>query len=279
MIAPGLIELMFVFLALGFFVAYLLFRRKRASADPVCGKCGYQVRGLTTFTCPECGSDLREVGILSAAKPRKTAADSRLRGKIIAIVGVWICIGTVLGRLFAKQNDELVMPLWTVVLIAAISATVWHHRRASATTSGTSFDPAQPGSTRNLTIVFIDMHDYTARVASESREGVIDLIRKTRGMIQPIVQRRRGNIVKTIGDAFLITFDSPTEAVLTAREIQSAAATVDGIKFRIGISTGEVARAVGCLRRSRQHRQQNPTARAAGGNSFQRGDVSRDDTQ
>ena len=29
----------------------------------VCGQCGYSVTGLTTFTCPECGSDLREVGI------------------------------------------------------------------------------------------------------------------------------------------------------------------------------------------------------------------------
>lgn len=41
-------------------------RRKRAVQDPCCGQCGYQVRGLTTFTCPECGSDLREVGIRTA---------------------------------------------------------------------------------------------------------------------------------------------------------------------------------------------------------------------
>lgn len=29
-----------------------------------CGACGYAVRGLTTFTCPECGADLREVGMI-----------------------------------------------------------------------------------------------------------------------------------------------------------------------------------------------------------------------
>src|SRR4051812_17324269 len=34
-----------------------------------CGRCGYDVRGLPTFTCPECGSDLREVGIVSDAAP------------------------------------------------------------------------------------------------------------------------------------------------------------------------------------------------------------------
>ena len=30
-----------------------------------CGKCRYAVEGLTVMTCPECGSDLREVGILT----------------------------------------------------------------------------------------------------------------------------------------------------------------------------------------------------------------------
>ena len=29
-----------------------------------CGQCGYAVRGLTTFVCPECGADLRQVGIV-----------------------------------------------------------------------------------------------------------------------------------------------------------------------------------------------------------------------
>jgi predicted RNA-binding Zn-ribbon protein involved in translation (DUF1610 family) len=37
-----------------------------AAAPPpaACGRCGYDVRGLSSFTCPECGSDLREVGIV-----------------------------------------------------------------------------------------------------------------------------------------------------------------------------------------------------------------------
>ena len=39
-------------------------RRRSAVTQPVCGHCGYFVRGLTTFFCPECGSDLREVGII-----------------------------------------------------------------------------------------------------------------------------------------------------------------------------------------------------------------------
>lgn len=40
-------------------------RRKRVSA-PSCGSCGYAVEGLESLRCPECGSDLRQVGILTS---------------------------------------------------------------------------------------------------------------------------------------------------------------------------------------------------------------------
>ncbi|MGA2500705.1 MAG: hypothetical protein ABSH20_23450, partial [Tepidisphaeraceae bacterium] len=60
----------------------MLSHRSRASLPPgsttsdqsVCGKCGYIVLGLPTFTCPECGSDLREVGILRPAGVRTSNA-------------------------------------------------------------------------------------------------------------------------------------------------------------------------------------------------------------
>lgn len=35
-------------------------------AGPACGRCGYCVRGIPGIVCPECGSDLREVGIVTA---------------------------------------------------------------------------------------------------------------------------------------------------------------------------------------------------------------------
>jgi len=37
----------------------------RAGIESFCGKCGYCVHGLKSCICPECGSDLREVGILA----------------------------------------------------------------------------------------------------------------------------------------------------------------------------------------------------------------------
>lgn len=47
-------------------IAASLLRAHRVSPtdhEPSCGRCGYIVRGIPTLTCPECGSDLREVGI------------------------------------------------------------------------------------------------------------------------------------------------------------------------------------------------------------------------
>src|SRR5918993_4809070 len=53
-----------VFVIVVFLFARVLWRRK-AVTQPACGNCGYFVRGITSFTCPECGKDLREVGIVT----------------------------------------------------------------------------------------------------------------------------------------------------------------------------------------------------------------------
>lgn len=55
--------------------------------DPRCGKCGYCVRGVPSFTCPECGSDLRAVGIVTATThPRLTTAKLAIAWSVAVIV-------------------------------------------------------------------------------------------------------------------------------------------------------------------------------------------------
>jgi hypothetical protein len=44
-------------------LVWLFIRRRRSVAEASCGKCGYFVVGLSGFICPECGSNLAEVGI------------------------------------------------------------------------------------------------------------------------------------------------------------------------------------------------------------------------
>ncbi len=44
---------------------YRVLKGKRGGDLPTCAKCGYAVRGLPGLDCPECGADLREVGIVT----------------------------------------------------------------------------------------------------------------------------------------------------------------------------------------------------------------------
>src|SRR6266700_4098720 len=78
-LAPALTILALPF-ALGAVVtAIMLLRRRRTrpTRQPTCGQFGYNVTGLSTFTCPECGSDLRQVGIRGAAGPSLKPGPSR----------------------------------------------------------------------------------------------------------------------------------------------------------------------------------------------------------
>jgi class 3 adenylate cyclase len=161
--------------------------RRRPGSDPACGKCGYAGRGLTTFVCPECGADLREVGIIPAAKQKSAKTAS-----------------------------------------------------AAAPTAS---------ATRTVTIMLTDMQDYTSRAENSSRDDALSLIRRHRDIVQPIVQRRAGRIIKSTGDGLIAAFDSATDALLAGIDVQTAIALNNSQSFteqnkfqlRIAVSTGEVA--------------------------------------
>jgi hypothetical protein len=83
----------------------------RVRADPVCGHCGYCVRGISALTCPECGSDLREVGILA---PNMRVPMSRLVRVLVLIVAFplpaflvsWLLLSTVLPFSVRHKEDR-----------------------------------------------------------------------------------------------------------------------------------------------------------------------------
>lgn len=82
--------LLILSLATGLFVWWRVHRwlsRYSATGDPTCGRCGYIVRGVSQLTCPECGSDLREVGIRPA-----TASGQPPPNWLIAVLAMVILI-------------------------------------------------------------------------------------------------------------------------------------------------------------------------------------------
>ena len=78
-------------------IVVLLIRRGRGTTDGgTCGGCGYMVRGLSTLRCPECGADLREVGINKPAK-----RSSKALTILIILLGVLLFLScTCTGMMF-----------------------------------------------------------------------------------------------------------------------------------------------------------------------------------
>ena len=102
-------------------------------------------------------------------------------------------------------------------------------------------------STRTLAIMFTDIKGFTARTSGESRAEIVHLLDDHDKLLRPVFAHYRGTIVKTIGDAFLVYFESPTDAVVCGVTIQevlrkhNAVATEhDRIEIRVSINIGDV---------------------------------------
>lgn len=86
-----LVPIALLVLALPAAALWLALRHPRNQRDGGrCGKCGYNVRGIESWTCPECGADLREVGILG----KRQAG-----GKFFFATMAWLCFITLAGLL------------------------------------------------------------------------------------------------------------------------------------------------------------------------------------
>jgi class 3 adenylate cyclase len=102
-------------------------------------------------------------------------------------------------------------------------------------------------SARTLTVVFTDIKGFTERTSRSSREALVRLLERHEALLLPVVMHFGGQVVKTIGDAFLLTFDSPTNAVLCGLVMQDTLSKANAdvpedehIEIRVAINTGEV---------------------------------------
>ncbi len=98
-----------------------------------------------------------------------------------------------------------------------------------------------------LTVMFIDIVGYTKATANLNRDLFNEMHDAFDSLSLPIFQKYSGNVLKKMGDAFLITFKSPTDAVLCGMELQNAFdihnkshKTKYPLKIRVAIHTGEV---------------------------------------
>ncbi len=101
--------------------------------------------------------------------------------------------------------------------------------------------------TANLAIVFTDIKGFTERTSRQTLEENERLLATHDGLLRPIFSAFGGKIVKSIGDAFLVTFESPTQAVLAGVAIQDRlwmhnreTPEADRINVRVAVNVGEV---------------------------------------
>src|SRR5512142_1135025 len=81
--------------------------------------------------------------------------------------------------------------------------------------------------TENLAIVFIDIAGFTPRTSAQTREENVRMLRRFEGVVRPLVRAYNGRVIKTIGDAFLLSFRSPTDALLCSTAVHDRLAETD----------------------------------------------------
>ena len=101
--------------------------------------------------------------------------------------------------------------------------------------------------TANLAIVFTDIKGFTERTSRQTLEQNEMLLTTHNELLAPLFKNLGGRIVKTIGDAFMVTFESPTSAVLAGIAVQDAlwkynqsAVGDEQLHVRVAINVGEV---------------------------------------
>ncbi len=93
---------------------------------------------------------------------------------------------------------------------------------------------------RLAAVMAADLVDYS-RLMGEDQARALDALRQLRGeLFEPVVAEHRGNVVKRMGDGWIVEFPSISDAVACAVRIQSGLTGHDSIRLRIGIHTGEV---------------------------------------
>lgn len=106
---------------------------------------------------------------------------------------------------------------------------------------------AGPPLTENLAIMFTDIVGFTAKTSRQSREENAQMLAQHDKLMLPVLRTFGGRKVKSIGDALLVTFKSPTDSVLCGMTLQDQLARYNQdlpedqqIIIRVAINIGEV---------------------------------------
>jgi class 3 adenylate cyclase len=96
-------------------------------------------------------------------------------------------------------------------------------------------------------VMFTDLLGFTERTSRQTRRENERLIRLHDGLLSPVIRAFRGWRIKSLGDAYLVIFDSATRAIACGAAIQDRLAAFnllveegERLHVRVAISAGEL---------------------------------------
>jgi len=100
----------------------------------------------------------------------------------------------------------------------------------------------------NLVIMFTDIVGFTELTSTQSREQNRNMLRQHEKLLMSVAKKFGGKRIKSIGDALLIVYKSPTDAVHCAMAMQdtlwehnqSLENDDEKLRIRVSLNSGEV---------------------------------------
>ena len=88
-------------------------------------------------------------------------------------------------------------------------------------------------------IMYTDIAEYTALSANDENKA-LKLLDNQKHILNPIIEEYNGILHKEIGDGFLLTFPTVTDAIMCGIKIHEETKAVADLNLRIGIHEGEI---------------------------------------
>ena len=174
------------------------------------------------------------------------APEGMVAAAIVTVVLMVIPIGVtggLLRRLLGGGHDEV------VVTGAAAAAAAAKAQADDPRAAGRGIYAANYGKEEKrevATIMMTDMQGYSKKM-EQDETGTWELLKQHNAIMRKHIAAHRGKEIKTIGDAFMVLFRSPLDAVNCALACQREFATFnksrqlhDQMRIRIGIHMDEV---------------------------------------
>ena len=134
------------------------------------------------------------------------------------------------GQQLLAATDAVSAPL----LAMAEPALLYLHRRALHRAMREDFvrhltedtrAPVETPGEAPATILFIDLAGFTPLTLTMGDRAAADVLARFASIVRTTAGRRHGRIIKQIGDAFMLTFDKPEDAVLFGVDVCGQVAT------------------------------------------------------